>query len=111
LRQLVYSLSAQADLIAIQSYLTEQSGSYAVGRRFVGRLRNHCRKLAASLGTLGIARPDLRADLRCTPFGNYMIFFRYRPGLLEIVAILESHRESGSHFARRDPKVPAPHDG
>jgi toxin ParE1/3/4 len=107
--RLRYTETAQADLADIGSYIAQKSGSFAIAREFVARLRKHCRKIAASLGTLGVARPDLRSDLRSTPFGNYTIFFRYCPETLEIIAILESHRDSMAHFSRSD-AAPLPGD-
>lgn len=49
-------------------------------------------------GTLGQARPELEANLRSTPLGNYIIFFRYTPDALEIVNIVEAHRDIDGHF-------------
>jgi biotin carboxylase len=48
--------SAQADLINILEYITRESGSLNIGRRFVGALRQQCREFAALPGTLGRAR-------------------------------------------------------
>jgi hypothetical protein len=43
--------------------------------------RNHgkCEYLATLTGLLGRARPELRPDIRSTPFKSYLIFFRYLP--------------------------------
>jgi toxin ParE1/3/4 len=54
----------------------------------------------------GRARPDLRADIRSTPFKGYVIFFRYLPSerereILEIVNVLEGHRDLVGYFADR----------
>jgi plasmid stabilization system protein ParE len=44
----------------------------------------------------------LRADLRSHPFESYLIFFRYvNDDVLEIVNILEGHRDIAA-FYRRD---------
>jgi plasmid stabilization system protein ParE len=72
-RRLVYLASARRDLVEILEYITRQSGSVAVGRRFVDRLRRQCAKLAALSGTLGRARPELRPDIRSFPFKGYVI--------------------------------------
>jgi len=55
-------------------------------------------------GLLGRARPELRRDIRSTPFGNYLIFFRYLPStrqrdILEIVNLLESRRDLIAYFS------------
>ena len=48
----------------------------------------------------GTARPELRPDIRSTPSHGYVIFFKYRDEEVEIVTILEWHRDIGRHFAR-----------
>ena len=96
--RLHYTREAQAALIEIADYIAEESGYPEIGEAFAARLCEQCAKLAASIGTLGVARPELRSDLRCTPFENYLIFFRYRDQALEIVAVLESHRDAGRYF-------------
>jgi toxin ParE1/3/4 len=48
---------------------------------------------------LGRARPELRPDIRSFAFKGHVIFFRYAPGVLEVVNILEGHRDIEGHFA------------
>jgi hypothetical protein len=38
---------------------------------------------------------------RGTPHGNYVIFFRYVADTLEVVDVLEAHRDMASHFKTR----------
>jgi len=97
-RRLRYLQSAKSDLIDILSYITRESGSLAVGRQFVMRLREQCQKLGRLPGKLGRARPELRPDMRSFPFRGYVIFFRYTPEAVEIVDILEGHRDIQGHF-------------
>jgi plasmid stabilization system protein ParE len=97
-RRLVYLASARRDLVEILEYITRQSGSVAIGRRFVDQLRQQCAKLAGLAGTLGRARPELRSDIRSFPFKGYVIFFRYSGDTLEVVDILEGHRDVEAHF-------------
>ncbi len=52
---------------------------------------------------LGRARPELRPDVRSLPFGNYVIFFRYRDGALEVVNVLEGHRDIDAFFSKSAP--------
>ena len=94
MRRLNYSTTARTDLAEITRYIHRESHSRAVASAFARRLHEQCEKLAASIGTLGVARPDLRSDLRSIPFGNYTIFFRYGSEALEVVSILESHRDA-----------------
>jgi toxin ParE1/3/4 len=56
---------------------------------------------------LGRARPELCQDIRSTPFKNYLIFFRYLPTeadreILEVVNVIESHRDLLAYFADDD---------
>jgi toxin ParE1/3/4 len=97
-RRLVYLASANRDFEATLDYITRESGSLAVGRAFVGVLRGQCRKLATLPGTLGRARPELRPDIRSFPFKGYVIFFRYRRDIFEVVNVLEGHRDLIGYF-------------
>jgi hypothetical protein len=36
--------------------------------------------------------------MRSEPFGNYAIFFRYIGNILEVVNILEGHRDVAAYF-------------
>lgn len=98
MRQLVYLASAQHDLTDILQYITRESGSLAVGRAFVNGIRQQCAKLASLPGTLGRARPELRPDIRSTPFKGYVIFFRYEGGDFEVVNVFEGHRDVDAYF-------------
>jgi plasmid stabilization system protein ParE len=46
----------------------------------------------------GRPRPELRLDLRSHPHRNYVIFFRYVGDALEIVHVLEGHRDVVAFF-------------
>ncbi|MDZ5452768.1 type II toxin-antitoxin system RelE/ParE family toxin [Labrys sp. ZIDIC5] len=98
MRRLVYTQAAARDLIAIQAYISHESGSVALGRRFTEHLRQQCHKLATLPGTFGRARPELRPDLRSFAFRNYVIFLRYRSDRLEIINIIEDHRDIEALF-------------
>ena len=99
MRRLRVLPSAQADLLDILDYVARQSGSVAIGRRFVAALRAQCRHLAGLPGTLGRPRPELRSEIRSFPFRGYVIFFRYINEVFEVVNILEGHRDFDHHFA------------
>jgi toxin ParE1/3/4 len=92
-RRLVTLAAAQRDLVSILDDLTRESGSLSIGRGFVDQLRQHCAKLASMPGTLGCARPELRPDIRNSVTKGYVVFFRYRDDALEVVNVLEGHRD------------------
>jgi plasmid stabilization system protein ParE len=98
LRRLVYLSSARPDFRDILRYLTEEGGDRTVARTFVDRLQQQCRRLASLPGTLGRARPELRPDIRSFPHRGYIIFFRYEADTLEVVNVLEGHRDFPSLF-------------
>ncbi len=91
--------SALSDLVDILEYITRESGSLIIGRRFVGELRQKCRTLAGLPGTLGRARPELRPDIRSTALKGYVIFFRYVGEHFEVVNIIEGHRDISELFS------------
>ena len=98
MRRAIFLTSVRADLIAIQTYIARESGSRFVARTFVARLRDRCHELAALPGLIGRARPELGPDIRSSAFKGHVVFFRYRDGLLEVVNILEGHRDIDGHF-------------
>ena len=98
MRRLKILPSARADLVYIFEHITRESGNLAIGRRFVAALRQHCRELATLPGTLGRARPELRADIRSFPYKGYVILFRYTGDTFEVVNIIERHRDIDALF-------------
>jgi toxin ParE1/3/4 len=60
------------------------------------KLQERCFRLAKLPGTLGRARPELRKDIRNLPYSGYVIFSRCVEDRLEIVNILEGHRDIDS---------------
>lgn len=94
--------SALNDLVNILEYITRESGSVVIGGRFVGEIRQKCRNLAGLPGTIGRARPELRPDIRSVTFKSYIIFFRYNGEHLEVVNIIEGHRDIDALFTAVD---------
>jgi toxin ParE1/3/4 len=97
--RLRYSTAARTDLRQIYRYIREQRGSGIVALQFVERLRRKCSELADAPIQMGRPRSELRADLRSQPFGNYMIYFRYLDKVLEVVNVLEGHRDVVAFFS------------
>jgi toxin ParE1/3/4 len=95
-----FSATARNDLAQIYHYIREQSGSGETARRFVHELRQKCTELAAAPIIMGRARKELRPGLRSHPHKSYVIFFRYVGGVLEIVNVIEGHRDIPSLFPR-----------
>lgn len=91
--QLRYLEQARMDLIQIKRSIARESGSEAIALKFTEKLRQQCQQLAALPGTLGRVRPELLEGIRSIPCGNYVILFRYRGLFVEIVSIIEGHRD------------------
>ena len=102
MRRLVLLDAAVDDLTSILDYIARESGSPETARHFVDRIVRQCTRLASLPGMLGRARPELRADIRSFAFRGYVIFFRYRDDRLEVVSVLEGHRDVDAHFAEKD---------
>lgn len=98
-------LSSQAldDLAGIGDYMLRESTSIEVADGFVDRLIGRCEKLASLPGTLGRERSELGAGIRSVAFRSYVIFFRYDKDLLEVVAIVEGHRDIDAYFDQDSP--------
>ncbi len=91
--ELRYFEQAKNDLIQIKRYIARESGSNEIALRYMEKLRQECRELASLPGTMGRARPELGESIRSIPYGNYVILFRYNGPYLEIVSIIEGHRD------------------
>jgi len=101
--RLKYLDAAKNDLVEIARYIARECGSRNVAVNFVGRIRAYCRKLAATeTSQRGTYRSELVDGMRSEPFGNYVIFFRYVGNRLEVVNILEGHRDITAYFSNPD---------
>jgi plasmid stabilization system protein ParE len=98
MRNLNFTDDADRNLIDIALYIATKSQSRAIALAFVERLRAKCRDLAALPGTLGTHRPELRENIRSTPSNGYVIFFRFRRDVLEVVNVLHASRDVIRHF-------------
>ena len=102
MRRATFLASVRNDLLAILTYIADESGSVSVGEAVVRKLRAKCHKLAALQIAIGRARPELRDDIRSFPYMGYVIFFRYVGERFEVVNILEGHRDIESYFSAQD---------
>lgn len=99
--RLRYLDSAKNDLIDIALYIARESGNRRIAASFVDKIRARCRSLAApETSQRGTDRSELIPGLRSEPFGNYVIFFRYIGNTLEVVNIMEHHRDIAGQFSK-----------
>jgi toxin ParE1/3/4 len=99
--RLRYSRSARKDLGQIYRYIRQESSSGTVALRFVTQLRRKCDELASAPIQMGRPRDELYPGLRSHVYGNYIIFFRYIGEVLEVVNVLEGHRDISAVFDDR----------
>lgn len=98
MRQLVYLDAAKDDLAHILRSITYESASLEIAVAFTQQLEGRCERLASLPGTLGTSRPELRADVRSAPHQGYVIFFRYAGDRVEVINILNGHRDITGFF-------------
>jgi toxin ParE1/3/4 len=101
-RRVRFLQSAYDDLAAIGDYIEFASGNRRVASRFLRELNDYCRRLGRLPGTLGHPRPELLPGLRSAPYGNYIVFFRYLGDVVEIVNVIEGHRDIRAIFRKSD---------
>lgn len=101
MRALRYALSALNDLDAIADYVESESASPPIARALIDRLQSRCERLAELPGMLGQDRAEIRPGIRSTPEGNYIIFFRYDGDCLDVIAVVDAHRELFALFEDR----------
>jgi toxin ParE1/3/4 len=77
-----------------------RSGSRPLAERFANRIRRKCREIARASILLGRPRPELHPDLRGLTFGNYLILFRHLGHTVEIVNVIEGHRDIEAIFRK-----------
>ena len=81
---------AERDIEEILSYIAKESP--AAASRWLGALKETFARLA-DMPKMGLARPEIRPDLRCFAIGNYLIAYREIEGGVEIVRVLHGARQ------------------
>ncbi len=86
---------AEDDLVEIYKFIADDNPQAAA--ETVEAIYSRI-ELLATQPQMGRDRPDLRRNLQSHPYGNYTIFFfaTKRPKGVEVVRILESHRDIAS---------------
>jgi plasmid stabilization system protein ParE len=101
-RQLRYTPAAVENLADIAAYIADASGHRQIAEAFTARLRQQCSHLATLPGQLGRSRPEIRHDVRSFAIKGYVILFRYRADTVEILNVIEGHRDIVAHFDAPD---------
>jgi toxin ParE1/3/4 len=88
--RLRYSAASKEDLKEIAGFIAKDKPVAA--RQWVEKIREKCR-LAAKHPDIGDDRRDLGEGIRSTYVGSYIIYFREREGMLEIVRVVRGDLE------------------
>lgn len=86
---------ALSDLDDIFDYIAEDSVTRATS--FITRLYRQMEKLSTN-PSMGRHREDLFPDLRCFPYGNYLIFYISLNDGVDIVRVLNGARDIEALF-------------
>jgi toxin ParE1/3/4 len=81
---------AETDLLDIWLFIAADNPGAA--DRTLDRIDDACAQLARS-PRIGIARPELGANVRSFPVGRYIIFYRPVPRGIEIIRVLSGYRD------------------
>lgn len=98
MRRIRYTRNAISDFASIAFFLRDAGVDRATAGRITYSLRDKCRALSSLPGVLGRPRPEIREGLRSFPFRGYVIFFRYRDDLFEVVSIVDGRRDIEAQF-------------
>lgn len=81
---------AEADISAIVLHIAE--GNPPTAFRWVEDIENRCHRLG-DMPSIGVARPEVRPELRSFPVGNYLILYREADDGAEIIRIVHGARQ------------------
>jgi toxin ParE1/3/4 len=87
----VITAEAEADLEQIATSIAAQSVEIALN--FVQKLREKCESLADTPSGYPLVPRHEHLGVRRRPFGNYLIFYRVGPEIVEVVHILHGARD------------------
>ncbi len=82
--------AAEADVESIADYIAEDNPRAA--QRWIDDIEERFARLGDMPG-IGVARPDVRPDMRMLPVGNYLILYRQVADDAEIVRVLHGARQ------------------
>ena len=85
--RVVRTSAAERSLEEIFDYIGRQNHSPVAAARFLRRIANKC-EVFATQPLSGEARPDLGANVRCFPVGDYLVLYQpLEDGILVLLVI------------------------
>ncbi len=99
--RLRFTSNARNDLTEIAEFIETEGGRSSAGR-VVASIRRTCRHLT-EMPTSGRLRPELAANLRSFVSAEYgyVVLYRLRPGIVEVVAIVHGARDIDAAMEQR----------
>ncbi len=91
----LFTPAANEDALQIWEYICHFSDERA--DTWLDELKEKC-QLIADNPQMGRTRPEIQADTRSFPFGNYLIYYRQTGSNIEIFRILHAARDTTKHF-------------
>lgn len=100
MKRFVLTESAKQDLDDIWFYIAENSGSIVPAERVIWKLHEKILALAASPG-IGRRCDDIDPGGRCSPMGNYIVYYREDSRRIAITHIFHAKRDQSKARKRR----------
>ena len=91
---LAFTPKARRDLQDIGDYIARDSRSQAM--RFVAALERFCQKLLTQTERYPLLERHAARGIRRAPHKDYLVFYRVRGSVLEILRVLHAARDIGS---------------
>lgn len=93
--RVTFAPAAASDLDEIVEHVATDNPKAAA--RLVASFKERAARLAQMPG-IGRSRPELQANLRSFPVGNYVLFYRPNQGGIEVARVLHGMRDLGRIF-------------
>ena len=90
MHHLQFTRQAELDLLEIWQYIADDSP--AAADRTIDRIESTCRDLQDQ-PHVGRQRPELMAELRSVPVGNYLLLYRVEHQAVQIIRVLHGARD------------------
>ena len=97
--EVIYTATAEADVVAIGEYIRDAAGD-AVAERFVERLVAATAKLRSKPLSQRV-RKELAPDIRAVRVSRYLIFYRVKAQTVAIVRVLHDARNITADLLKR----------
>lgn len=101
----ILSTAAGIDIDEIVQAISKDSPQTA--EKWVISLQDKCRGLA-QFPHIGRLRGDLRPDMYCFPYGNYLIFYKITESAVIVVRVVHGARNLPEVFREEEAEEPTP---